>query len=432
MPSPSATAARCASRAWSGRFPTGSMTASGAGRPSVSAGGSSVSVAGRPESGAHVTTGAFEALGSWPGVLGRLAGGGDLDAEESAAALGDVLAGNATPAQVAAFVFGLRCKGETVAEMTGLVRAMVAASERVVVDPALAPRLVDTCGTGGDRSGTINVSTIAALVLAGAGVPVCKHGGRAASSRAGSADVLEALGVVIDLGPAGVRCCIEEVGIGFCFAPRYHPAMRYAIPIRRELGVATAFNFLGPLANPARLGRQVVGVGDPGMATKVCGVLAANGSTHVLVVYGADGLDELTTTAPSTVVEWIAPPAAREASVREAAGDAPGTSRPSAPAQAELITSTVIDAADLGLRRARPEELLGGDVETNARLTRAVLDGELGARRDIVVLNAAAGLVAAGSAAHLAEGVTLAGAAIDDGRAAGVLDRLIEVSSAWS
>jgi anthranilate phosphoribosyltransferase len=339
-------------------------------------------------------------LGGWPGVLSRLAGGAHLGADEAAAAMCDVLAGNATPAQVAAFVFGLRCKGETVEEMTGLVAAMLDASERVVVPADLAPRLVDTCGTGGDRSGTINVSTIAALVVAGAGAPVCKHGGRAASSKAGSADVLEALGVVIDLGPQGVARCIEEAGIGFCFAPRYHPAMRHAIPVRRELGVATAFNFLGPLANPARVRRQVVGVGDPAMAEKMAGVLAANGATDVIVVHGADGLDELSTTGPSTMYRWSA---------------------------GELVRSTV-DPARLGLKPCSIGELLGDDAAKNARLARAVLEGEPGPRREIVALNAAAGLVAAGLAPDLESGLELALRSIDDGAAAARLDRLVEVS----
>lgn len=370
--------------------------------------------------------GRFAALGSWPGVLGRLARGGDLLAEEAASALGEVLAGNATPSQIAAFVFGLRCKGETVEEMTGLVRAMLAAAETVTVAPALAPRLVDTCGTGGDRSGTINVSTIAALVLAGAGVPVCKHGGRAASSRAGSADLLEALGVTIDLGPDGVRRCIEEVGIGFCFAPRYHPAMRHAIPIRRELGVATAFNLLGPLANPARLRRQVVGVGDAAMATKVCGVLAANGSTHVLVVHGSDGLDELTTTGPSTVVEWIADAPYPESSYPE---NPPAKRPPDGPPAGQLATR-VVDPADLGLPRARLADLQGGDVATNTRMALAVLDGARGPQRDIVVLNAAAGLVASGVAGDLGDGLVQAAAALDNGSARVALDRLVAVSNA--
>jgi anthranilate phosphoribosyltransferase len=336
-------------------------------------------------------------------VLSRLAAGDDLSAAEAGAAMMEVLEGNATPAQIAAFVFGLRCKGETVQEMAGLVGAMAAAAERVVVAPELAVRLVDTCGTGGDRSGTINVSTIAALVVSGAGVPVCKHGGRAASSKAGSADVLEALGVVIDLGPAGVAACIEQAGIGFCFAPRFHPAMRHAIPVRRELGVPTAFNFLGPLANPAGVRRQVLGVGDPAMAEKMAGVLAAAGSDHVLVVHGADGLDELSTTGVSTIHEMKA--------------------------GADTRPPWTLDPADLGLARARLEDLRGGDAETNASLLKRVLDGEAGAQRDIVVLNAAAGLMVGGAVGDLAAGVALAQEVIDDGRAASCLDRLIRVSN---
>ena len=344
----------------------------------------------------------IDTLGGWSGVLSRLASGHDLTGPEAACALGEVLDGNATPAQIAALVFGLRCKGETVEEMSGMVAAMLAAATRVVVAPSLAERLVDTCGTGGDRSGTINVSTIAALVVAGAGVPVCKHGGRAASSRAGSADLLEALGVAIELPPAGVARCIEEAGIGFCFAPRYHPALRHATPVRRELGVPTAFNFLGPLANPAGVRRQVVGVGDPAMAMKMCGVLAANGATHVLVVHGSDGLDELTVTGPSTVLEWRV--------------------------EDPEIRSSVIDPADLGIASCRPEDLRGGDATTNAGLARAVLDGAPGPHRDIVLLNAAAGLVVAGAAAHLAEGLVVAADAIDGGRAAGALEALIATS----
>ncbi len=335
-------------------------------------------------------------------MLGRLAAGLDLTGDEAACALGEVLEGNATPSQIAALVFGLRCKGETVEEMSGMVAAMLAAATRITVAPALAERLIDTCGTGGDRSGTINVSTLAALVVAGAGVPVCKHGGRAASSRAGSADLLEALGVAIELPPEGVARCIETAGIGFCFAPRYHPALRHASATRRELGVPTAFNFLGPLANPARVRRQVVGVGDPAMATKMCGVLAASGATHVLVVHGSDGLDELTVTGPSTVLEWRV--------------------------EDPEIRSWVIDPADLGISACRPDELLGGDTSTNAALARAVLEGGVGPHRDIVVLNAAAGLVVAGLAAHVAEGLVLAAAAIDDGRAARALELLVSTS----
>jgi anthranilate phosphoribosyltransferase len=283
-----------------------------------------------------------------------------------------------------------------------MVSAMLGAAERVTLPEALAGQVVDTCGTGGDRSGTINVSTIAALVVAAAGVPVCKHGGRAASSQAGSADVLEALGVAIELEPAGVVRCVVEAGIGFCFAPRYHPAMRHAIPVRRELGVPTAFNFLGPLANPARVRRQVVGVGDPAMAAKMAGVLAAGGATRVMVVHGAGGLDELSTIGPSTVHEYH---------------------------DGSFSTYTV-DPARWGLAPATIEDLRGGDAATNAGLAREVLSGAAGPRRDIVLLNAAAGLVVGGLCEDLGSGLERAGSVVDDGSAAATLDRLISVSQA--
>jgi anthranilate phosphoribosyltransferase len=344
-------------------------------------------------------------VGGWPTILGLLATGTDLEDTQAAAALSDILEGNATSAQIAAFIFGLRCKGETVEEMTGLVAAMLAASERVVVAEDLADRLLDTCGTGGDRSGTINVSTIAALVVAGAGVPVCKHGGRAASSQAGSADVLEALGVVIDLGPGAVARCIEEAGIGFCFAPRYHPAMRHAVPVRRELAVPTAFNFLGPLANPARVRRQVLGVGDPAMAPKMARVLASGGASRALVVHGADGLDELSTTGPSTMYDWCV------ASAPD--GD---------------LTPVTVDPASLGLAPARVADLLGGDAAANAAFARRVLAGEPGPHRDIVLLNAAAGLVAAGVSDDIEAGLVRAAAAVDNGQAEAALEQLVAVS----
>jgi anthranilate phosphoribosyltransferase len=359
----------------------------------------------------------LDGLGGWPAVLARLVSGGHLGQDEARAAMADILEGNATPAQIAAFIFGMRCKGETVEEMTGLVGAMVDAADRVLVPDSLADRLVDTCGTGGDRSGTINVSTIAALVVAGAGVPVCKHGGRASSSKAGSADVLEALGVAIDLGPAEVARCIEEAGIGFCFAPRYHPAMRHAVPVRRELGVPTAFNFLGPLANPAHVRRQVVGVGDPAMAEKMARVLAAGGSSHVLVVFGADGLDELSTTGPSTMYEFRA----------SGSGGGPGAR---GPASGALLEVREVRPTELGLAPARLADLLGGDADTNAGMARKVLAGEPGPHRDIVLLNAAAGLVVGGAAGDLAQGVALAAASIDSGAAEACLDRLVSVSSA--
>jgi anthranilate phosphoribosyltransferase len=315
--------------------------------------------------------------------------------------MGEILAGNATPAQIAGFIVALRMKGETVEEIVGLLDAMHAAAESVPL--ADVTGVVDTCGTGGDRSHSINVSTIAAIVVAGAGVKVCKHGNRAASSACGSADLLEALGVVIDLEPATVARCVEEAGIGFCFAPRFHPAMRHAIPTRRELGVPTVFNFLGPLANPAGVRRQVLGVSDARMADKMAGVLARLGSERALIVYGHDGLDELTTTTTSSVVEL----------------DDSG----------ELIRYDV-DPAAWGLRVAKSSDLVGGDAADNASAARTVLAGEAGAHRDVVVLNAAAGLMAGGVAADLHEGLALAAAAIDDGRAAAALDKLVAVSTA--
>ncbi|MFN2608261.1 MAG: anthranilate phosphoribosyltransferase [Acidimicrobiales bacterium] len=339
-------------------------------------------------------------LGGWRAVLGTLTSGTDLTAAQASAAMAEILEGAATSAQIAAFCVGLRMKGESVEEMSALLATMLAFAERVPVPPGA--EVVDTCGTGGDRSHTVNVSTMAALVVAGAGARVCKHGNRAMSSASGSADVLEALGVAINLGPAGVAACIEQAGMGFCFAPRFHAALRHAGPTRRELGVPTLFNFLGPLANPGRARRQAVGVSDPRMAETMAGVLAANGAERALVVYGHDGLDELSTTTTSTLVEL------RDGATR----------------------TSVVDPARLGIPVADPADLRGGDAATNADLARRVLDGQRGAHRDIVVLNAAAGIVAAGLADDLAAGIEQAVAAVDDGRAAAVLDRLVAVSQA--
>jgi len=348
----------------------------------------------------------FEALGRWPGVLGRLVAGGALSTEEAHCVFGEILGGDATPAQIAAFAPPLTMTGVTIDEMAGFVRSMLDHAEPLGV----SGDLVDTCGTGGDRSSSINVSTIAAFVVAGAGARVCKHGGRAATSVAGSADVLEALGVVIDLGPDGVRRCIDEVGMGFCFAPRFHPAMRFAAPVRRELGVPTVFNFLGPLANPGRASYQVIGVSDPAMADTMIGVLARNGCRRAMVVHGADNLDELSTTGPTAVVELL-----------EDGTDGSST-------LAARVKRWTVDAAELGLARVRLEDLRGSDAATNAVIVGEVLAGGRGPHRDIVVLNAAAGLVVAGLADDLAAGIERAATAIDDGHALGVLESLIRVS----
>jgi anthranilate phosphoribosyltransferase len=267
-------------------------------------------------------------------------------------------------------------------------------------EPVAVEGAIDTCGTGGDRAGTINVSTMAALIAAGAGVKVVKHGGRAASSQCGSADVLEALGVAIELGPDAVAACVADAGVGFCFAPRYHPAMRFVGPARRELGVPTTFNFVGPLANPARVRRQAVGVSDETMATKMLGTLRALGADRAMVFHGDDGLDELTTTTTSTVHEL---------------------------ADGRLRTFTV-DPLDVGINRADGAALAGGDAATNAAAVESVLAGDKGPHRDIALLNAAAALVVAGVAASLAAGVEIGADAIASGRARAALDRLVATS----
>jgi anthranilate phosphoribosyltransferase len=342
----------------------------------------------------------LDELGGWSAVLGPLTQSLDLSAEQARAAMGEILAGAASSAQIAGFIVALRMKGETVEELAGLLEAMGDAAERVPL--ASVDGVVDIVGTGGDRSHSVNVSTMAAVVVAGAGVRVCKHGNRAASSRCGSADLLEALGVNLELSPAAVARCVEEAGIGFCFAPRFHPAMRHAIPTRRELGVPTVFNFLGPLANPAGARRQVVGVADPTMAERMARVLAARGSERALVVHGDDGLDELTTTTTSTIVEVV---------------------------DGEFRRTTV-DPTALGIALVDPSALVGGDASVNAAVARSVFAGEAGPARDVVVLNAAAGLVAAGTADDLEQGVAAARSSIDEGSASAALDRLVALSQA--
>lgn len=332
---------------------------------------------------------------SWPDVLDALASGSDLDEATAAGAMRSMMSGEATPGQIGAFLLALRTKGETVEEITGLARVMREFSLKVVVDG----RVIDTCGTGGDRAGTVNVSTMAALVAAGAGARVAKHGNRAASSACGSADVLEALGVVIDLPPEGVATCILEAGIGFCFAQTFHPAMRHVGPVRRELGVRTVFNFLGPLTNPAGARRQTVGVPDSGMAPKMAEALLRLGAEHAMVFRGDDGLDELSVTGPSQV--W----------------DVQGA-----------VRTETFDPSDIGISRASLADLKGGTAEENARVCTSVLAGAPGPVRDAVTLNAAAALVVAGLAKDMADGLARAREAIDSGRAAAALDRLRETS----
>jgi anthranilate phosphoribosyltransferase len=332
----------------------------------------------------------------WPSVLSRLLAGEGLSRDEATQAMRRIMAGEATAAQVAAFVVALRAKGEAPAEVSGLADAMLELAPAV---SAPGP-VVDTCGTGGDRAGTINVSTMAAIVAAGAGAVVAKHGNRAASSRCGSADLLEALGVKIGLDPDGVSRCLGECGIAFMFAPVFHAAMAHAAGPRKEMGIPTVFNFLGPLTNPARPAAQVVGVSDPRMQPVLAGVLAERG-TRAFVVHGTDGLDEITTTGASTVYET-------------------GKGEPH---------PTVLDPSDLDVPIARKADLEGGDAAYNAEVARKVLAGERGPARDIVALNAAAALTVAGIAGDLSDGLHRAAESIDSRKASDVLARWIDVSN---
>ncbi|TKJ20427.1 anthranilate phosphoribosyltransferase [Blastococcus sp. CCUG 61487] len=339
---------------------------------------------------------------TWPALLNRLLAGNDLAVEEAVWVMREVMTGQATPAQVAAFAVALRAKGAAAQEVSGLAAEMLAQATPV----SLSLECVDIVGTGGDGAHTVNISSMAALVTAAAGVPVAKHGGRAASSSSGSADVLEALGVVIDLPAASVARCVEEAGIGFFFAPVFHPGMRHAAVPRRELGIATVFNFLGPLTNPARPVAAAIGCADVRMAPVLAQVVADRGARG-LVFRGDDGLDELTTATTSSA--WV---------VRDG----------------EVVPDRV-DPLALGLPVSDPDALRGGTPDVNADVFRRVVAGERGAVRDAVLLNAAAALAAfdAGEGTlqdGLAAGLERAAAAIDDGRAAALLDRWITISQA--
>jgi len=346
----------------------------------------------------------FDEMGGWRAVLSTLTEGRDLTGAQASAAMRQILSGDAAPSQIAAYIVALRMKGETVDEMSGMVDAMLEAAAPIEL-PFDATDAIDIVGTGGApsrRVHALNVSTMACFVAAGAGVKVCKHGNRKASSTSGSFDLLEALGVPVELDGPAVAACVAQAGIGFCFARAFHPAMRFAGPVRAELGVPTVFNFLGPLSNPARVQRQVIGVSDARMAPTVIGVLQARGAPRAMVVHGHDAMDELTTTGPATVHELA------DGSVR----------------------TYELDPATLGLDVVTTDDVKGGDATTNAAIARRVLAGEEGPYRDIVTLNAAAGLWVAGRVDDLGAGLVLARASIDEGRAQLALDTLIEVSSA--
>ena len=344
---------------------------------------------------------AIDRVGGWPTVLAQLTSGADLDADQTRGAMESILAGEATSAQIAAFLVALRSKGETAEELGGMLDAVLAASGRIELPMSIAARAIDIVGTGGDASHSVNVSTMAALVVAGAGVPVCKHGNRASSSKCGTADVLEQLGVVLEQSGEGVARCVTEAGMGFAFAPVFHPAFRHAGPTRKELGIPTSFNLLGPMANPAEISFMVVGVGQARFASVMANTLLRRGVTRAWVVHGHGGLDELSLSGPNHVLD------VHEGSVRE----------------------LVVDANDLGLEVAGLDAIRGGAPGDNARIVRETLDGKTGAIRDIVVMNAAAGLVVARVADSMADGVARACESIDSGKARSVLEALVRVSS---
>jgi anthranilate phosphoribosyltransferase len=331
--------------------------------------------------------------------LEKVMGGQDLSQSEMKAAMDLVMSGDATPAQIAAFLVALRIKGESVEEVAGGAASM---REHAVQVDAGGLDVVDTCGTGGDGAHTFNISTAAAFVAAGAGIPIAKHGNKAISSNCGSADVLAALGVNIEASPDVVSECIRNVGIGFLFAPTMHPAMKHAGPVRRELGIRTVFNMLGPLTNPAGAKRQVIGVFDGDLTEVFANVLKALGAEAAFVVHGADGLDEITTTTTTRVSEL----------------------------RGGEVKTYDLDPLQVISRHASAEDLAGGDAEQNAALLRGVLGGDQSPRRDIVCLNAAAAIVAGGQAPDLKAGYEAAQSAIDNGASVGKLDALVAASQA--
>jgi anthranilate phosphoribosyltransferase len=342
---------------------------------------------------------------SWPRLLGALLRAEELSAQDTAWAMGEIMAGTATPVQVAGFVTALRAKGETPAELAGLVEAMLGAATVVELPDEVRSRAVDVVGTGGDGAHTVNISTMSALVVAAAGVTVVKHGNRAASSSCGTADLLEHLGIPLDLGPEGVLRTVAEAGIGFCFAARFHPGMRHAAVPRRELGVPTAFNVLGPLTNPARPRSAAVGCFDLRMAPVMARVFADRGDS-VLLVRGEDGLDEFSTAAPTRV--WLI--------------------------QDGTVEEGVLDAADLGVPRSAPGDLRGGDAAFNAAAAHSVFAGDPGPARDAVLINAAAAFAAqsrfaGGLEASLRAGIARAAETIDSGAVTTLVPRWVAAAT---
>jgi anthranilate phosphoribosyltransferase len=332
------------------------------------------------------------------GLIDKLTRHEDLTSEEASAAMAEVMEGRTAPAHIAGLLIGLAMKGERPAEIVGLARTMRA---NAVPLSRRHEDVFDTCGTGGDRSGTFNISSCAALVVAACGVRVAKHGNRSVSSLSGSADVFEALGVRVTAPAAVVERCLSEAGVGFFFAPTFHPSMRHANPVRKDLGVRTAFNLLGPLTNPAGATRQIVGVPRPELTELLARSLLMLGSERAWVVHGADGIDEISTAGYTKVSEC----------------------------RQGMVNTFYLHPADVGLPKASLSALKGGDAQENARIIRRILDGERGAPRDVVLLNAGAGLLIAGRASSVQDGIARAARAIDSGDAAKTLDKLIAVST---
>ena len=336
----------------------------------------------------------------WPALLTQLLDGQDMTPAVAESAISEILRGDATPSQMTAFVVALKSKGESAAELEGMLHAVRSAGNRVHLDESVAARAIDIVGTGGDKSYSVNVSTMAALVVAGAGVPVCKHGNRAASSKCGAADILEAAGVAVELDPQGVEDCIERTGFGFCLAARFHPAFRYTAPSRREIGIPTVFNLLGPMANPAPISNMLVGVAFPSVMDRMAEALQSRGVTSAWVVHGHGGLDELAVSGPNTVF-----------ALKDGA-----------------VEKFEIDAKDHGIARSTVDDVRGGDAAENLAIMQRMLGGAKGPVRDIVVFNAACAMFVAGLVGDLRDGLDRAAASIDSGAAGDVLANVARVS----
>jgi anthranilate phosphoribosyltransferase len=333
-------------------------------------------------------------------AIRKVVDGESLTFEEAGLAMDQIMSGSATPAQIAALLTALRVRGETVDEIAGFASTMRAHARHVELSPGAVA--IDTCGTGGDHSGTFNISTTAAFVIAGSGIKVAKHGNRSVTSACGSADLLEALGVAIELEPEHVSAVLDEAGIAFMFAPSYHPGFRHAGPVRREIGIRTVFNILGPMTNPAKVKRQLIGVGDGSVAGRLAAAQDRLGSERVLFVHSSEGFDEFGLGGPSSVTEYD---------------------------RAHGVRMYEVDAADLGLKSAPAASVMGGDATRNVEITRSVLMGASGPFRDIVLLNAGAGIYAAGQADSIADGIEVARQSLDSGAAASTLEQLVAASN---